>query len=82
MVTFMQVTDSESPSANTSAAASDTADIAVPWLERLWYGYDVYSTRNLDPAETATEQYRARFLGSRGSNRLLTGLYLQQVWQF
>ena len=78
-VTCLQVTHSDSPSANTSATASETAAIAVPWLERLWHGYDVYSTRNLDPAETVTEQYRARFLGSKGSNKLLTGLFLQQV---
>ena len=75
----MQVTYSDSPSANTSATVSETADLAVPWLERLWYGYDVYSTRNLEPAETVTEQYRARFLGSKGSNRLLAGLFSQQV---
>ena len=51
----------------------------MPWLKRLWYGYNVYSTRNRHPAETVTEQYRERFLGSKGSNRLLTGLFLQQV---
>ena len=77
--TCLQVTDSGSPSASTSATAGQSADIAVPRLERLWYGYDVYSTRDLDPAETVTEQYRERFLGSKGSNRLLTGLLLQQV---
>ena len=82
MVTLLQVTDSNNANANTSAAASETANVALPWLERLWYGYDVYSTRDLDPAETVTEQYRARFLGSKGSNRLLTGLYLQQVRHF
>eukprot|EP00891_Asterochloris_glomerata_P008787 jgi/Astpho2/8787/Aster-05342 len=65
-------------SANTSATATQSAETAVPWLERLWYGYDVYSTRDLNPAETVTEQYRERFLGSKGSNRLLTGLFLQQ----
>ena len=79
MVTCLQVSYGDSLSANTSATATENADLAVPWLERLWYGYDVYSTRNLDPAETATEQYRPRFLGSKGSNRLLTGLFLQQV---
>ena len=79
MTPCLQVTDSSSPSTNTSAIAGQSADLAVPWLERLWYGYDVYSTRNLDPAETVTEQHRGRFLGSKGSNRLLTGLFLQQV---
>ena len=79
-MTCLQVSYGDSPSANTSATATENADsFAVPWRERLWYGYDVYSTRNLDPAETATEQYRPRFLGSKGSNRLLTGLFLQQV---
>ena len=79
MTPCLQVTDSDSPSANTSASAGQSADIAVPWLDRLWYGYDVYSTRILDPAKTVTEQYRERFLGLKGSNRLLTGLFLQQV---
>ena len=51
----------------------------MPCLERLWYGYDVYSTRDLQPPAAVTEQYRERFLGSKGSNRLLTGLFLQQV---
>ena len=79
MVTCLQVTDSDSSSATTSAVASKSAEKAVPWLERLWYGYDVYSTRDLRPAAAVTEQYRERFLGSKGSNRLLTGLFLQQV---
>ena len=79
MMTCLQVTDSGSPSASAPATDDQSADIAVPWLERLWYGYDVYSTRNVDAAETVTEQYRERFLGSKGSNRLLTGLFLQQV---
>ena len=77
MVTCLQV--NHGTSANTSATATQSAETAVPWLERLWYGYDVYSTRDLKPAETVTEQYRERFLGSKGSNRLLTGLFLQQV---
>ena len=75
----MQVADNGKPSASTSASSGQSADIAVPWHERRWYGYDVYSTKDLDPAETVTEQYRERFLGSKGSNRLLTGLFLQQV---
>ena len=81
MTTCLQVTDSGNLSAITSVAAGRSADVAVPWLERLWYGYDVYSTRNLDPTEIVTEQYKERFLGSKGSNRLLTGLFVQQVWQ-
>ena len=81
MVTCLQVNHGINPSANTSATAHQSAETAVPWLERLWYGYDVYSTQNFKPAETVTEQYRERFLGSKGSNRLLTGLFLQQVRQ-
>ena len=79
MATCLQVTDSDNSSANTSAGATRFAETAVPQLERLWYGYDVYSTRDLHPATAVTEQYRERFLGSKGSNRLLTGLFLQQV---
>ena len=56
MVTCLQVTDSDSSSATTSAVASKSAEKAVPWLERLWYGYDVYSTRDLRPAAAVTEQ--------------------------
>ena len=78
-MTCLQITDSDNSSASTSAVGSKSAEAAVPWLERLWYGYDVYSTRDLHPAAAVTEQYRERFLGSKGSNRLLTGLFLQQV---
>ena len=79
ILTCLQITDSDSISANTSAVASNSAENAVPWLQRLWYGYDVYSTRDQHPAAAVTEQYRERFLGSKGSNRLLTGLFVQQV---
>ena len=79
MTTCLQVTDGGSPSASTSGTGGQSAEIAVPWPARLWYGYDVYSTRNPNPAETVTEQYRERFLGLRSNNRLLTGLFLQQV---
>ena len=79
MTICLQVMNSGSPSASTSTRAVQSAYVAVPWLERLWYGYDVYSTRNVNPAEIVTEQYKERFLGSKGSNRLLTGLFVQQV---
>ena len=81
MTACLQATKSGSPSASTSTRSGPPALIVVPWHERLWYGYDVYSTWNRNPAETVTEQYKERFLGSKGSNRLLTGLFVQQVRQ-
>lgn len=43
-----------------------------------WYGYDAQDTLGTQ-SDMQTDSQRARYVGQRGSNRVLGGLYLQQV---